>query len=121
MLPPVLLNSRANTFRMGDTGDGYNASPTQSDDYGTAVLTGVPCRVGAQSSRQRYRNSLQGVVQDVSSVVIFMDYYDPATGVMWDIQERDRFVVGGRNYDTVNVTDVDLAHHHLEIVAQVVT
>lgn len=119
MLPASVLVSTATNLRRGDAEDGYNASPTQSDDFSVTVAEDIPCRVTSQSTRQRYRQKLNGIDVDVNTLTIFMNVFDD-NGNRWDVQERDRFVVGGRNYDIMNVDNPGQMDHHLELMVQVV-
>lgn len=126
MLPPELLVSLCTIVRGKDAADGYGgtlpldtADPTQL----TTIAKAVPCRVASPSTRQKYRNDLKGVEQDVENVVVFMDYRP-------DILVRDRFIVEAdpannpgvlSYYDSQNIKDPGLMHHHLEISVQVIS
>jgi SPP1 family predicted phage head-tail adaptor len=74
----------------------------------------VPCRVAQQSARARFRAKSDEKDVDVSTLTIFTDYRT-------DVLNRDRFTIDGLEYQTVDVNDPGLMHHHLEFVARRIT
>jgi SPP1 family predicted phage head-tail adaptor len=97
---------------MGPSNDVGNFAPVMVDDgTGNMVQLTVQCRVAQQSARARFKAKSDGKDAIVSTLTIFTDYRT-------DVQERDRFTVDGVTYDTEEVNDPGLMHHHLEFVAK---